>query len=101
MFTGIVEELGRVKAFGKAGGVYRLAIESKAVAEDSKTGDSVSVNGVCLTVVEKEDGILSFDVMAETVRRTTLKSLKVADLVNLEDALKALRIQAEVFMEGL
>ena len=89
MFTGIVKELGIVRNITKAGPVYRLGIESKDIARTLKTGDSVSVNGVCLTLVGKEGGVLSFDVMEETVRRTNLAGLKNRDYVNLEGSLKA------------
>ena len=80
MFTGIVEERGRVRAVD--GG--RLVVECRTVGEDATVGDSVAVNGVCLTVVEAASGTLSFDLAPETLSRTTLSRLRPGDPVNLE-----------------
>jgi len=80
MFTGIVEEVGTVKSAGAG----RLAVAARKVLEDIKLGDSVAVNGVCLTVVEMTSESFSVDVMPETLRRTNLGSLKAGDRVNLE-----------------
>jgi riboflavin synthase len=88
VFTGIVRELGRVERFDADAAGYRLTVRSKTVCGDCGTGDSVAVNGVCLTVVSRKEGLLHFDVMGETVRTTNLKSLKHGDSVNLENALK-------------
>jgi len=88
MFTGIIKELGIVKNFGRCGRTYRLGVESKRLFEGLKIGDSAAVNGVCLTLVEKEGRILYFDIMEETIRRTNLQSLKAGSLVNMEGALK-------------
>jgi riboflavin synthase len=82
MFTGIVRERGRVVSFD--GG--RLVIEA---AFDEAIGESVSVAGVCLTVVENGGGTLAFDVVGETLERSTLGSLRAGDEVNLEPALRA------------
>ncbi len=82
MFTGIVRERGRVVAFDGS----RLVV---AAATDAGIGDSVAVSGVCLTVVAHEDGVLSFDVTAETLSRSTLGALSAGDEVNLEPALRA------------
>jgi riboflavin synthase len=84
MFTGIVEELGRVRSSGT-----RLSVAANTVALDSAPGASVAVNGVCLTVVERElsadgSGFLTFDVSPETVGRTSLGRLAQGDRVNLE-----------------
>jgi riboflavin synthase len=79
MFTGIVEELGRAV---KTGG--RLLVSCTKVAEDSGPGASVSVNGVCLTVVDRRDGTIAFDLADETLRRSSLGSLRPGDPVNLE-----------------
>ena len=89
MFTGLVRELGSVRALTRSGDVYRLEVDSAVISESAVTGDSVSVNGVCLTLVEKKPGTLAFDVMEETIRRTALSSIKSRDKVNLEDPLKA------------
>ncbi|MBI5144286.1 MAG: riboflavin synthase [Candidatus Omnitrophica bacterium] len=89
MFTGIIKEIGRVHEISRAGNLYKLAIQSKDIFKSVNIGDSVSVNGACLTVKEKKGDILSFDVVDETIRKTNLKTLKTKNLVNLEDSLKA------------
>lgn len=89
MFTGIVKELGIVRNMNKAGANYRLDIESKNIAKSVKIGDSVAVNGICLTLVSIKGNIMSFDVMAQTIRTANLIDLKNNDHVNLEDSLKA------------
>jgi len=89
MFTGMIEELGTVKRVEKSAGRYRFEVEAKSLADGVKIGDSVSVNGVCLTAVKKDKDILAFDVMEETARRTTLVALSEGARVNLEQALKA------------
>ncbi len=86
MFTGLVEEVGRV-ARVKAGEMYRLEVSAGGVFEGTGTGDSVSVNGVCLTVNELGGGTLVFSVMPETLRRTALGDLSEGDPVNLERAM--------------
>jgi riboflavin synthase len=89
MFTGIVRELGRVEAVEETADGIRLRVSGPATAADTSTGDSVSVNGVCLTAVEAQDGVLSFDVVPETLRRSTLGRLAPGAGVNLELALQA------------
>ncbi|MEK7849608.1 MAG: riboflavin synthase [Candidatus Omnitrophota bacterium] len=89
MFTGIIEETGQLKAVRKSGAITRLEILSDKSACGTKVGDSISVNGVCLTVVAVRALVLSFDVIGETLRATTLKSLQYGERVNLERALKA------------
>lgn len=89
MFTGIVKELGIVRRIECAGGQYRLDIESRRLSEGVRIGDSISVNGACLTVTGKSGKVISFDVMAETLRRTALVELNLREAVNLEGALKA------------
>ena len=89
MFTGIVRELGRVAAReGGAVGV-RLAVDAPATAAQVAIGDSVSVNGVCLTVVAADESGIHADVSPETIRVTTLGALKRGALVNLERPLRA------------
>lgn len=83
MFTGIVEEIGIVKQTRRG----RLAFQAQTVIEGTKTGDSIAVNGVCLTVVSLESCGFSVDVMPETLRRTNLGELRYDDRVNLERAL--------------
>ncbi len=80
MFTGIVEELGFVSAFEGS----RLRVSCRAVAVDAAVGDSIAVNGVCLTVVEAGRDALAFDVSDETVARTSLRRLEPGRTVNLE-----------------
>lgn len=88
MFTGIIEELGKVKAMQRRGRNYSLRIEAKKIVDDLKIGDSVAVNGVCLTLVGEKQGSIEFDILSETASRTNLGRLKSAEQVNLERALK-------------
>ncbi|MDD5422136.1 MAG: riboflavin synthase [Candidatus Omnitrophota bacterium] len=88
MFTGIIKELGTVRSFGGSGKTRRLDVSAKDICGRVVIGDSVAVNGACLTVVEKRNGTLAFDVMAETLRKSGLEGLKRGDLVNLEDSLR-------------
>jgi riboflavin synthase len=84
MFTGIVEELGRVRQVVPREGGARLEIEAAAVLSDAEIGASISVNGCCLTVVELGDGWWAADAVTETLARTELGSLRPDDPVNLE-----------------
>ncbi|MEU3298263.1 MULTISPECIES: riboflavin synthase [unclassified Streptomyces] len=84
MFTGIVEELGEVTAVEDLGDSSRFRLRGPVVTEDAKHGDSIAVNGVCLTVVETGDGEFTADVMAETLKRSSLGALAVGSRVNLE-----------------
>ena len=86
MFTGIVEERGTVLAVTDLGDASRLAIGGPLVTSDAMPGDSISVSGVCLTVVEVGDGAFTADVMQETLRRSSLGGLSVGAHVNLERA---------------
>lgn len=89
MFTGIIRELGRVAAVdGGADGV-RLTVEAAGTAAQAATGDSVSIDGVCLTAVSVDDGRIAFDAVPETLGRTTLGRLGAGDHVNVEPALRA------------
>lgn len=87
MFTGIIGELGKVKNIKHRSGGARLSVECGPTAHSVDIGDSVSVNGVCLSVVEK-GACLAFDVVGNTLSATNLKRLKSGDKVNLENALK-------------
>lgn len=89
MFTGIVEELGKVKKLSVQGLSGTISIEAKKVLEGTKIGDSIAVNGVCLTVVSMTTDGFTADIMAETVRRSNLGKLNAKDLVNLERAMAA------------
>ena len=87
MFTGIVEELGEVVGKEELGDSARLVIRGPVVTADAGHGDSIAVNGVCLTVVEVlPDGAFSADVMGETLHRSSLRSIGVGSQVNLERA---------------
>lgn len=88
MFTGIVEELGTVLDVTSADGVARITVGG-GVAADAALGDSIAVNGVCLTVTSRDGDAFSADVMGETLRRTTLGSLQPGESVNLERAATA------------
>ncbi len=88
MFTGLVEEVGKVRGILKRSGGVQLRVECSKVIEDSKVGDSICVNGVCLTVVEVKGSSLTFFLSPETLKRSSLYLLKVGDFVNLERALK-------------
>ena len=84
MFTGIVEELGTVEAVERQSDAVRLTVRAATALEDTRPGDSISVNGCCLTVAERADATWTADVMAETLRRTTLGFREPGDSVNLE-----------------
>jgi len=88
MFSGIVEELGELEKISKRGSVTLFEIKANKVTQDTDMGDSISVNGACLTIIKKESDILGFEVMAETLRLTDLGVLRIKDKVNLERALK-------------
>ncbi|GAA0515105.1 riboflavin synthase subunit alpha [Saccharopolyspora subtropica] len=87
MFTGIVEELGTIEAVEPLADGSRLTIVGPVVTEDAKHGDSIAVNGVCLTAVEVGEGRFSVDVVAETLRRSSMKGIAPGDRVNLERAM--------------
>ena len=84
MFTGIIEELGEVTAVEDLGDAGRLTLRGPLVTEDARHGDSIAVNGVCLTVVGTGDGTFTADVMAETLERSCLGALRPGSRVNLE-----------------
>jgi riboflavin synthase len=84
MFTGIVEELGRVRAVTPNEGGARIELECTTVLDDAELGASIAVNGCCLTVVEMGPGWWAADAQVETLQRTTLGTLRAGDPVNLE-----------------
>ena len=86
MFTGIVEELGEITAVEQLPDAARLTVRGPIVTSDARHGDSISVNGVCLTVVEVSDGSFTVDVVDETLRRSSLDKVQARDRVNLERA---------------
>lgn len=88
MFTGIIEEIGKIKAIKRASRSVSLEVEARKVLIDTRIGDSISTNGVCLTVTSMEEGgSFTADVMSETMSRSNLGDLKSGDRVNLERAL--------------
>jgi riboflavin synthase len=87
MFTGLVEEIGRVESVIKSAKSARITIKAKTVLEGVKLGDSICTNGVCLTVTSFDSSRFSIDAMAETMRRSNLRNLSPGDEVNLERAL--------------
>ena len=89
MFTGIVEELGTVAAVVDQGDAVRLSVRATTVLEDAGLGDSISVNGCCLTVTTLEDDTWTADVMQETLDKTSLRGVRPGDPVNLERAVTA------------
>ncbi len=89
MFTGIVREVGRVERVERGDAVVRLRVHAPQTAAATGTGDSVSVQGVCLTATAVEDGALAFDVVPETLERSLLGRLAPGAAVNLEPALRA------------
>jgi riboflavin synthase len=88
MFSGIVEELGQVKNISRRAPVSIIGINASIVLEGTKIGDSIAVNGVCLTVTGIKDESLSFEVIPETLKITNLGALRIAEKVNLERSLK-------------
>ena len=100
MFTGIIRELGKVETVEPDGERVRLRIRAPLTASEAAVGDSVSVNGVCLTAVEAEDGVLAFDAVEETLRRSTLRRLQPATTVNVEPALRAGEPLGGHFVQG-
>jgi riboflavin synthase len=88
MFTGLVEELGKVKGMVRSSRSVRLTVTANKVVSDVKVGDSIAVNGTCLTVVAHGADWFTADVMPETVDRTVLSSFKTGDKVNLERTLR-------------
>jgi riboflavin synthase len=88
VFTGIVEELGEVAALEDLGDSARLTVLGPLVTAGASPGDSIAVNGVCLTVTGTSDGTFSADVMGETLRRSSLSSLARGSAVNLERPLR-------------
>ena len=96
MFTGIVEEVGRVSGLHN----YRFVINAENVLSDVKIGDSISVNGACLTVVEFDDSSFAVDLAPETLRRTSLGEVGPGSAVNLERALVASARMGGHIMQG-
>ena len=88
MFTGIIEELGLIKKIRNKSSGLQFSISAKEVMDDLKIGDSLSINGVCLTVIQYSADLLTFDLVSETLEKSNLGDLNEGDSVNLERALK-------------
>lgn len=88
MFTGIIEEVGKVKSIKPGASSFTLEVEAEKVLEGTQVGDSIATNGVCLTVTRLTGSGFTADVMPETVRRTSLGKLQAGSSVNLERALQ-------------
>lgn len=89
MFTGLIEEIGKVNKINMGGQSGTIDIEADKILENTKIGDSIAVNGVCLTVTKLNGNIFEADVMAETFRRSSLSALNAKPYVNLERAMAA------------
>ncbi|RCX23206.1 riboflavin synthase alpha chain [Fontibacillus phaseoli] len=89
MFTGLVEEIGTMKSVGRQGEAMLLGISARVVTDGIKLGDSIAVNGVCLTVISFDKSSFTVDVMPQTYRHTNLLNLKQGSRVNLERAMAA------------
>ena len=89
MFTGLVEEIGLCEDLQRSAGSARLLIQAPGISCGVKIGDSISVNGCCLTAISIRDGIMAFDLLDETLQRTNLKELIPGRKVNLERSLLA------------
>lgn len=88
MFSGIVEELADVVSFERVGSGAKLTVKSGLNHSETKLGDSICINGVCLTVIDQSEGQLSFELAEETLRRSSLGDLVAGGLVNLERSLQ-------------
>jgi riboflavin synthase len=100
MFTGLIEEVGRVVGVGASDRGTRLQIAAPRTAAQVKIGESIAVNGCCLTLASRRRARLSFDLLEETKARTNLKKLQQNSTVNLEQALRADRRLGGHFMQG-
>jgi len=100
MFTGLVEETGEFIALSHSPAGARLTLRAPLVSTDVKIGDSIAVNGCCLTVTEAKESVLSFDLLSETLQRTNLGALTPGAPVNLERALSAHARLGGHFVQG-
>ena len=89
MFTGIVREIGRVESAEGGGAGVRLVVRAPQTAARTRAGDSVSVNGVCLTAIAVDDGTVTFDAVPETLRRSSIGRVEAGSAVNVEPSLQA------------
>jgi riboflavin synthase len=89
MFTGLIEEIGKVDFVRKSEGILRLGIASQQISADLRIGDSIAINGACVTVVSYDAQRFECEIMEETARKTTLGNIQIGELVNLERATPA------------
>ena len=89
MFTGLIEEVGQIDSLQKKSDGMLLYVKAKKILEDAKLGDSIAVNGVCLTVVDIKNDKVAFELSNETINRSNFRYAKIGNYVNLERALKA------------
>ncbi len=87
MFTGLIEEVGKIKNIQKRNDGMKISVECEKVIDGTKLGDSIAVNGVCLTVVNIGNRQIDFEVSNETIKRSNFKNLKINDYLNLERAM--------------
>lgn len=88
MFTGIITDVARVESFERKGTVHQLLLKANKNTDDVEIGASIACNGVCLTVIEKREYLLKFELSPETINLTNYRSLKEGELVNVERSLK-------------
>jgi riboflavin synthase len=100
MFTGLIEEIGVVRAVTNGESSARIEITAPGIGADAAIGDSISISGACLTVVSKDNAVLAFEAVPETLARTALKSAKSGDYVNLERALALGQRMGGHFVQG-
>src|ERR671929_543070 len=100
MFTGIIEELGRVRSLERRGEGVRMTVEARVVTEGTREGDSVAVNGVCLTALDVRADSFAADGSRETLQRSTLGTLRAGSAVNLERAVTPQTRLGGAILEG-
>jgi len=100
MFTGLIEEVGQIQEMLKKGNSYILTINANNILDGIELGDSIAVNGICLTVTNYNQQSFTVDVMPETVKRTNLAQLSIGSLVNLERAMSPMRRFGGHFVAG-
>ncbi len=100
MFTGLIEEIGQIRSIENFGDGSRIHINATKILDDINLGDSIAVNGVCLTVVSHSDNSFSVEAVKETMTRSALSELKIHQNVNLERALKANSRLGGHFVQG-
>ena len=100
MFTGLIEEVGQVQSIRTAGMATQLQLSAPAITADLRAGDSVAVNGCCLTATKIHEASLTFDLLEETLARTNLRALSAGSAVNLERALSAAGRLGGHFVQG-